>query len=313
MKLNRTCRLAAAVLLLPTISSAHAGSSHVEPGNLWSAWSFEPWVVAGLVLTGGIYFTGLRRTKKRPPKWQITSFVVGMAALALTLLSPLHRLGAELFSAHMTQHELLMLIAAPLLILGHPGAPMLWAFPLPWRTRLAKFARRPMVAASWTAVSAPLAAWMIHGVTLWLWHVPVLYQATLSSEPVHAAQHATFLFTALLFWWTLFGRTGRMPYGAAVAYVFTTAVHTSVLGALLTVSSRLWYPAYVDRTAVWGLSPLEDQQLGGLIMWVPAGVVYIVIGLWLFAGWLRESDSRLVYAKSTDLLQSPLRRGGQDA
>ncbi len=314
MKLNLTCRLASAVLLLPAISYAHAGARHIESGNLWTAWSFEPWVIRGLLLTGSIYFIGLRRTKKKPPKWQITSFVAGIAALALTLLSPIHRLGAELFSAHMTQHELLMLFAAPLLILGHPGAPMLWAFPMSWRIRLGKLTSWPIVATSWNAVSAPLAAWMIHGVTLWLWHVPILYQATLYSEPVHAAQHATFLFTALLFWWTLFhGRGGRMPYGAAVAYVFTTAVHTSVLGALLTCSSKLWYPAYIGRTAAWRLSPLEDQQLGGLIMWVPAGVVYIVIGLWLFAGWLRESDRRLVYARSTDLLQSPLRGGGRDA
>jgi putative membrane protein len=314
MKLNLTCRLVSAVLLLPAISYAHAGARHIEPGNLWTAWSFEPWVITGLLVTGSIYFIGLRRTKKRPPKWQITSFVAGMAALALTLLSPIHRLGAELFSAHMTQHELLMLLAAPLLILGHPGPPMLWALPMSWRIQLGKLTNWPIVATSWNAVSAPLAAWMIHGVTLWLWHVPILYQATLYSEPVHAAQHATFLFTALLFWWTLFhGRRGRMPYGAAVAYVFTTAVHTSVLGALLTCSSKLWYPAYIGRTVAWGLSPLEDQQLGGLIMWVPAGVVYIVIGLWLFAGWLRESDRRLVYARSTDLLQSPLRGGGRDA
>jgi putative membrane protein len=104
-----------------------------------------------------------------------------------------------------------------------------------------------------------------------------------------------------------------MTYGAAVVYVFTTAVHTSVLGALLTCTSKLWYPAYVGHTAAWGLSALEDQQLGGLIMWVPAGVVYIAIGLWLFAGWLRESDQRLLYTRTSDLIRVPLRRGAPDA
>ncbi len=168
---------------------------------------------------------------------------------------------------------------------------------------------------SWAAISAPLSAWLIHGVTLWLWHIPFLYQATLDSELVHAAQHATFLGTALLFWWALIhGRGGRMSYGAAVMYVFTTAVHTSVLGALLTVSSKLWYPIYDGRTLAWGLSALEDQQLGGLIMWVPAGLVYVGIGLWLFAGWLRESDRRLSYSQSSDVLQaSSAVRGGRDA
>jgi putative membrane protein len=104
-----------------------------------------------------------------------------------------------------------------------------------------------------------------------------------------------------------------MSYGAAVMYVFTTAVHTSVLGALLTVSSKLWYPIYDGRTLAWGLTALEDQQLGGLIMWVPAGLVYVAIGLWLFAGWLRESDRRLSYSQSNEVLASTAIRGGHDA
>ncbi|HEY4676489.1 MAG TPA: cytochrome c oxidase assembly protein [Candidatus Angelobacter sp.] len=312
MKLNSTLRIVCVFALLPSMAQAYEAADHVSPGGLWRAWSFEPWVIGGLLLTAALYIAGLQQSKQS--SWQRASFAAGMIALALTLLSPIHRLGSELFSAHMTQHELLMLIAAPLLVLGKPGGTMLWGLPGDLRKQVARSLKLSLVAKSWKVISAPLAAWLIHGVTLWLWHVPVLYQATLDSEPVHAAQHATFLFTALLFWWTLFhGRGGRMPYGAAVAYVFTTAVHTSVLGALLTCSSKLWYPAYIERTAAWGLSPLEDQQLGGLIMWVPAGVVYLVIGLWLFAGWLRESDRRLVYARSTDLLQSALREGGRDA
>jgi putative membrane protein len=83
-----------------------------------------------------------------------------------------------------------------------------------------------------------------------------------------------------------------MGYGAAVLYLFTTAVHTSALGALLTFSQAVWYPAYSETTAAWGFTPLEDQQLGGLIMWVPAGVIYLIAGLWLFALWLRESERR---------------------
>ena len=314
MKLNFPFRLASMVLLLSGTALAHQDQSHVIPGNLWRAWSFEPWVVAGLLLTLGLYMLGLQRIRTTVSRWKITSFIAGTAVLALTLLSPLHRLGSELFSVHMTQHELLMLIAAPLLVMGQPGTPMLWAFPLSLRVRLGRAIKQPMIEKTWKTVSAPLAAWMIHGVTLWLWHVPVLYQATLDSELVHATQHATFLGTALLFWWTLLhGRGDRMTYGAAVVYVFTTAVHTSVLGALLTCSSKLWYPAYIGRTAAWGLSPLEDQQLGGLIMWVPASVVYIAIGLWLFAAWLRESDRRLAYTQSADLLSTPLPQGGRDA
>jgi putative membrane protein len=313
MKLSMTSRMAFVIALLSPAAHAHEHAAHLTPANLWTAWSFEPWVITAIALTLGIYVSGARQL--RQAAWQKAVFVAGMAALALTLLSPLHRLGAELFSAHMAQHELLMLIVAPLLVMGRPGAPLLVGLPSALRRRAARGLKSSVVAGSWAAISAPLSAWLIHGVTLWLWHIPVLYQATLDSELVHAAQHATFLGTALLFWWTLLhGRGGRMSYGAAVIYLFTTAVHTSVLGALLTVSSKLWYPIYEGRTLAWGLSALEDQQLGGLIMWVPAGLVYIGIGLWLFAGWLRESDRRLSYSQSSDVLQaSSAVRGGRDA
>jgi putative membrane protein len=303
-----------AAFLLPAIAHAHDGHSHVTPDHWWTAWSFEPWVIAGLLLTMFIYVLGLRNMRVKAPKSQRICFVAGMAALALTLLSPIHRLGSELFSVHMAQHELLMLVAAPLLVFGRPGTPMLWALPLGARIKLTRITHWTLPAKIWASGSAPFAVWVLHGVTLWLWHVPLLYQATLDNEFVHAMQHTTFLGTALLFWWTLFyGRGGRMGYGTAVAYVFTTAVHTSVLGALLTCSSRLWYPAYMGRTEAWGLTALQDQQLGGLVMWVPAGLVYIALGLWLFAAWLLESDKRLTYTRSSDLLRALKNKGVQDA
>jgi cytochrome c2 len=129
-----------------------------------------------------------------------------------------------------------------------------------------------------------------------LWHAPPLYDATLTSEWVHAAQHATFLGTALLFWWSLIhGRTRRAGHGVAVIYVFFTAVHTTVLGALLATSASPWYSAYsAAGTRAWGLSPLDDQQLGGLIMWIPATIAYLVAALALFASWLRESEVRVL-------------------
>jgi len=99
--------------------------------------------------------------------------------------------------------------------------------------------------------------------------------------------------TALLFWWALIhGPQGALGYGAAVLYLFTTSVHSGVLGALITLAGSVWYPSYVGLTSSWGLTPLEDQQLGGLIMWIPAGLVYVIAGLALFAGWLREADVR---------------------
>jgi cytochrome c oxidase assembly factor CtaG len=135
-----------------------------------------------------------------------------------------------------------------------------------------------------------MTAWWVHAAALWLWHIPSLFQATLENDWIHSAQHVSFLGSALLFWWSLFYAHGKGRYGASVLYLFTTAVHTSILGALLTFATTIWYPAYIGTTSAWGLTPLEDQQLGGLIMWIPAGLVYVVAGLVLFAGWLRESE-----------------------
>jgi cytochrome c oxidase assembly factor CtaG len=144
----------------------------------------------------------------------------------------------------------------------------------------------------------------MEAIALWIWHIPALYQATLTSDWIHAAQHLSFFLTAVVFWSALYG-VGRsaMGYGAATFYVFGTAVHCSALGALLTFSTVLWYPVYAQTTTRWGLTPLEDQQLGGVIMWVPSAIVFIVIALALFAKWLVESDRRLKFGTLQAVLQ----------
>jgi putative membrane protein len=200
----------------------------------------------------------------------------------------------------MTQHEILMLVAAPMVVLGRPLIAFLWALPISWRRRLGALSKSRWFESSWRAVANPLAAWAIHAVALWIWHAPALFQATIDDELIHTLQHVSFLGSALLFWWSLIhSRRGLMSYGAAVLYVFTTSVHSGLLGALITFASTLWYPAYAQTTASWGLTPLEDQQLGGLIMWIPAGAVYIVAGLALFAGWMREAERRMQLKKES--------------
>jgi cytochrome c oxidase assembly factor CtaG len=171
--------------------------------------------------------------------------------------------------------------------------PFLWAFPKTTARHLSAWTKATPWQRLWRAITAPFVAWLIHAVVLWGWHVPFLFQSTLESEWIHAAQHASFFGSALLFWWAiLHGRERAAGSGAAVLYLFTTALHSSLLGALLTFARSVWYPVYNGTTLSWGLTPLEDQQLGGLIMWVPAGVVYIVAALALFAGILRESGNR---------------------
>jgi putative membrane protein len=139
-----------------------------------------------------------------------------------------------------------------------------------------------------------LGAFLLHAVALWIWHIPYLYEATIESDFIHALQHMSFFLSGVLFWSALYG-AGRstMSYGEGVLYVFGAATYCSALGALLTFSSVIWYPIYANRTELWNLTPLQDQQLGGLLMWIPSGVVFILIGICLFARWLTASEQRL--------------------
>ena len=292
-------RLLLSLALASGIARAHSGEP-IEPHDLWTAWEFDPAVVVSLALAAFLYSRGARR-ERGTSRGRAAAFWWGWAVLVLALISPLHPLGEALFSAHMVQHELLMIVAAPLLVMSRPLVPFLWGMPLDLRRGLGQWAKRGYVQTAWRGLTDPFTAWCIHALALWAWHAPAAFQATLSSQLVHAAQHLSFLVSALLFWWSLFYARGRMAYGAAVLYVFSTAVHTSILGALLTFARTGWYPAYAATVPPWQLTPLEDQQIGGLIMWVPAGVIYLAAALVLFAGWLRESDAllerRTEYAK----------------
>jgi putative membrane protein len=288
----------------------HSGGGRLDASQILRWWSWDPFVLFGLVLSAEMYVSGIRRLWKRAGadrgvrRWEAGCFAAGWLFLVVALVSPLDALGGILFSAHMAQHEVLMLVAAPLLVLGRPLAVFLWALPPDTRERIGRWTQAPAVAASWRAVTGPLTVWVIHGVAVWIWHLPALFQATLGSDSVHALQHLSFFGSAVLFWWALIhGRYGRMGYGAAVLYVWATGVHSGVLGALLTFAPSLWYPLYGERTAAWGLSALEDQQLAGLIMWVPAGVVFILLGLGLFAAWLGEAERRVAHTRSEMLLR----------
>jgi cytochrome c oxidase assembly factor CtaG len=271
----------------------HEGQPH-NWHELLRAWSFEPLVVISLVITALLFIIGLHRLKGHAIRtWEALCFALGWLALFVALVSPLHAWGQVLFSAHMTQHEILMLVAAPLLVLGRPLIAFLWALPLNWSRNLGNIAKIPTLNRLWRTFTIPFVAWVVHAVALWVWHIPLLFESVLHYESVHTAQHLSFLISALLFWWALIhGPKGAMGYGAGVLYLFTTSMHSGVLGALITLAGSVWYPSYIGLTNSWGLTPLEDQQLGGLIMWIPAGLVYVIAGLALFAGWLREADLR---------------------
>jgi putative membrane protein len=223
------------------------------------------------------------------------AFTAGWITIALALSPPVDELSDRWLVAHMIQHELLMVIAAPLIAVSAPLIAMLWAVPAGVRRRMLDAIRRQSVTAVWAFFTAPAAVFLLHAVALWVWHLPALYEYALEHESAHIVQHVCFFGTAALFWWGMaHGRYGRRGYGAAVVYVFGTAVHGGVLGALLTFSPRVWYAPYLTIHPS-GVTPLEDQQLAGLLMWVPASLIFAVGGLVLFAAWLRESDRRSRY------------------
>jgi putative membrane protein len=205
------------------------------------------------------YAVGVRRIWRRAGVGRaiglsrVLAFCGAMLVLLVAVLSPLHHLAEERLWAHMVQHELLMVIAAPLLVAARPLVALRLALP------------------KW--LSDPLVAWIAHAAAIWLWHVPGIFEAAAHHQGLHFAQHASFLVTALMFWWTVFARPG-----AGVASLFTTMLHTGALGALMALSNRSWYAGYA----------LEDQQLAGLVMWVPAGAAYPLAALLLLSRALRR-------------------------
>jgi cytochrome c oxidase assembly factor CtaG len=295
------------ILLMLCISGgAQAHSGHVHWLETGTTWTWSPWVTIPLAVSGTLYGIGVVRLWHRAgigrgvKLWQAACFAGGWALLVFALVAPLHWLGERLFVAHMIEHEILMALAAPLLVMGNPVA-MLWALPSSWRNKVGGIGQKPLVARTWRWLINPPVATLLHGVALWIWHAPALYEAALADPWIHWLQHVSFFVTALLFWRALLqGR--EQAHGAAVFYLFITSLHTGFLGILLAFFRQPIYPTQTSGAAEWGLTPLEDQQLAGLFMWIPAGTVYagaalVLAGLWIArSGYSRSRGGRHVPA-----------------
>jgi putative membrane protein len=285
-----TCRAvgwAVVACLLPGLAQAHGGGADEPIG-----WSFDPWVVTPLLLAGGAYAIGVSALWRRAGAgrgvrgWHVLAYASGWSALAGALVSPLHTMGEQLFTAHMVEHEIVMAAAAPLLVVARPAVVFLWAWPNTLRQSAARAVRHDTTRAVWSLATAPVAATVLHGLAIWIWHVPVLFDAAVTHIALHRLQHLSFLLTALLFWWALLRNCGA---GAATGHLFITMTHTSLLGALLTFAPRVLYGVQTMHAGDWGLTPLQDQQLAGLVMWVPAGTIYAGAALAFAALWIAGS------------------------
>jgi putative membrane protein len=293
--------------------------SIVLPGQVWSSWSLHPPVIALLALGALAYAVGARRSKTEGPdghfrRRHAAAFYGGLAALAIALLSPLDRVAGTIFSGHMIQHLVLISVAAPLLVYGRPGIPLLLALPESLRQSLSAAAVRLAWAKRITSLllNAVLVAGL-HAIVLWIWHLPALYQAALIHDELHIAEHLSFIATAVLLWKLIIGsgEKRRLGYAPAVLLVFVTSLQSGALGAILTFAMSELYPIHRGGAAAWGLTPLEDQQLAGGIMWIPQGMLYLAamaILLWKAFG---EVEARVLREEAADQSRAALGLGGQ--
>ena len=246
-----------------------SGVTLVVPATVWSSWSFAPATLIPLLVAAAAYAYGLTLRPREDRAWPNAGlFAAGILLLAIALVSPLCRLAATLASAHMLQHVILVALAPPLLIVGAGGAVL--APLLPRRLRSLPFG----------ALRNPTVAGALYGAAIWFWHVPLFYQAALTNVWVHLAMYVSLFGAALLFWSAIFAASRRAEQaGIAVLVLLATLVHTGMLGALLSLSRSAWYPIMSAGGLAFGLTPLEDQQLAGLIMWAPMGLVYLLAAL----------------------------------
>ena len=265
----------------------------LEPGG-WIVWEFFPSIVIGSLLMWLGYEWLLKQHKaehgtlgvSRRMRW---SFHIGVFVMFISLQGPLHELSdIYLFSGHMVQHLTITLLFPPLCIIGMPG----WMWD--------KLLRFGWVAAIGRVLAKPLVAFLVSTATLYLWHVPTMYDWALEEHPVHVVEHLTFMITAWVMWFPAFSKSEIIPAltpGKRMLYLFACTLPMKVLGALITVSDYVLYTFYTTQPRVFGMDPLVDQRTGGLIMWVPGGLVFWVSIGFIFFTYYRENAGRTTPAE----------------
>ncbi|CAN5499366.1 hypothetical protein BH23CHL10_BH23CHL10_07200 [soil metagenome] len=262
------------------------------------AWSFDPLVVIALVAVGVAYGWAVRRVNRAHasnphPGYRSWLFGGGLLTIGVALTSPIEAYEGLLFSVHMVQHMLLELVAAPLLLAGAPITLTLRAVrPSVRRRLLAVLQSRVM-----HVISFPVVAWVLFAAVNWGWHFSVFYDQALENQLLHYVQHATFLGAALLFWWPVIGADPspwRLPHPVRLLYLFLAMPQNSFLGVALMSASTVLYPHYVTNVRDWGITPLEDQQLGGVIMWVVGDVFFLAGMAFVVVQWMRHEERRTV-------------------
>jgi len=274
------------LLFSATPALAHGGHGH-ELG-----WTLDPLLTVPLGLSLLIYLTGWSRLSKRASTpIRPALFLAGWLVLALSLTSPLHEAGERSFTMHMIEHELIMLVATLLLAVSGAGGVLAWGLPRPFRQALAGSWKSPLQSL-WRRLTEPVAATIVQGAVMWVWHATLLFDRALDSFGWHVAQHACFFSSSLLFWWAMIHPRRGSGYGVSAACLFATSLIGGALGALMSLSSSPWYADYaaMGMTGI-GLDPVNDQRLAGLIMWIPGGAFHGIAAIIVVYKWLRSSEA----------------------
>jgi putative membrane protein len=278
------------------------GHGEAAPAPRWPGvlleWSLDPLAVAGIALVAVLYLVAVRRVAAAHPanphpRYRSWLFAGGLAAIGLALLSPIEAYEGQLFSVHMVQHLLLELVAAPLLLAAAPITLALRTASPAWRRRLLAILHSRLVG----VLAFPVVAWILFAAVNWGWHFSTLYDQALENDLLHYLQHASFLAASLLFWWPVVGADPgpwRLAHPVRILYLFLAMPQNSFLGVAIMSASNVLYPHYVTNARAWGLTPLEDQQLGGVIMWVVGDIAFLPAMALVVVSWMRHEDRRTV-------------------
>jgi putative membrane protein len=286
--------LLAASSPLPALAHGAPAPEPALPGVLL-VWRFEPLVLIPVIVVAAAWlwlarFVTRQHPAHPPQTWRIAAFLCGLGVIVVALTSPIEAYEGQLFSVHMLQHMLLELVAAPLLLLGAPATLALRAASPSVRHRLLAVLHSRVVA----VLSFPLLAWVLFAAVNWGWHFSTLYDQALENQSLHDLEHVTFLAAALLFWWPVVGADPsrwRLPYPVRLLYLFLAMPQNSFLGVAL-MSAPVLYHHYAVLLRTWGPSPLVDQGIGGMLMWVGGDVVFLLAMGLVVAAWVRQEDRR---------------------
>ncbi len=285
-----------ALVLLSASAPALAHGAEDAGGPI--GWTFDFWVTVPLGLLFALFVVGRERLAGRSTISRRSPglFLSGWIVLTGSLVSPLHEAGERSFTLHMIEHELIMLVATLLLAASKSGGIIAWGLPAPARQLLGRRWKAPL-ALLWRQLEDPVTATIVQAVVMWAWHAPALFDRALDSRGWHVAQHLSFIVASLLFWSAML-HPRRGGYLLSAACLFLTSLVEGALGALMALSHSPWYSAYAAMgMSGIGLDPATDQQLAGLVMWIPGGVVHGGAALWLLYRWLKSESGHAVHAR----------------